>query len=151
MSLEIQKRRNWRTSRTAGRVQRFFATIGLVLQILYTLFHVCQEAHLDCAAFSVPDSKVSSGVSSIGCDDQDPSGSHEQHSSVEHKIEVPRSQRLAMAVVLALPAAQAVDPEPDAAPSYAYSLCSRAPLHLSGCWQFVYRTALPVRAPSLLS
>jgi hypothetical protein len=129
---------------------RIFTALLLVIQIVYTPIHIMRVPHSDEADIIASSPLVIAAASLVDAD-QDGDGHHERHSASQHKLKVLRSERLVMGQLFAVPAVQLVD-----APQYCpkptvVGFSGLSPPQFTRCWQFLFRAALPVRAPSILS
>jgi len=150
MSTAIQKRWPARTSRAAGAALRFSLALWLILQIVFTSIHLYLEPHSSGA------DSGSSGASAwltafTGDDDHGTDGDHERHSAAQHELKALRSVRLGPAQIFVASAVQWVDVEQDCPQPQVFQFSGLSPPELPRSWQFLFRAALPVRAPSLLS
>jgi hypothetical protein len=150
MSRPIQRRWTGRTSRVAGKALRFSVALWLMLQIVCTSIHLYLEPHSDGADFR--SSGALAWVTAFtGDDDDDGDGDHERHSAAQHELKALRSVRLVPGQVFVTSAVQWVDVEQDCPQPQVFECSGLSPPELPRCWQFLFRAALPVRAPSLLS
>ena len=134
----------------AGKALRFCVAVWLVLQVIYTPIHTYLEPHSDVADFK--SSGESAGVAVLLSDgDHDGEGDHERHSAAEHQLKALRTQRAPVAEMVTISVVEAVVAEKDCPQSQVLEFSGLSPPELSRCWQFIFRAALPVRAPSLLS
>jgi hypothetical protein len=150
MSRPIQRRWTGRTSRVAGAALRSCVALWLILQIVFTSFHLYLEPHSDGADFS-SSAASASATPFIGDDGHDDDGDHERHSAAQHDLKALRSARLGPALIFVAPAVQSVDVEPNHLQPLVFDFSGLSPPELPCCWQFFFRAALPVRAPTVLS
>ena len=150
MSTALQRRWTGGTSREAGAALRLCVGLWLILQIVYTPIHLYLEPHSDGA-----DSRswgASAWVTALlGDDGHDGDGDHARHPAAQHKFKVLRSERAAMPGVFLAPVVACAEvgqccPQPEVV-----DFSGLSPPELSCCWQFFFRAALPIRAPSLPS
>ena len=145
-------RRRWigRTSRTAGAALRFCVALWLVVQIVYTPIHLSVEPHSEEADFS-GSAPMRSAAAVAGDEGHEGDGHHERHPAAQHKVKVLMSERAAMVEVFLAPAVASVEVGQGCPQPQVVDFAGLSPPELPRCWQFFFRTALPVRAPSLLS
>ena len=134
----------------AGAALRLCVGLWLVLQIVYTPIHLYQVPHAEEADFSTA-TPLASAAAFEGDEDQDSDGHHERHSAAQHKLKVLRSQRAPVAEMVSVTVAEWVVTEKDCPQPQVFGFSGLSPPELPRCWQFLFRTALPVRAPSVLS
>jgi hypothetical protein len=146
----VQRRWTGRTSRMAGAALRLCVGLWLVVQIVYTPIHLYREPHSDEADVSPP-TPLASGAAYEGDARQGSDEHHERHSAAQHKIKVLRSQRAPVAEMVPVRALQWVEAERDCPAPQLVVFSGLSPPEFVRSWQFVFRAALPVRAPSLLS
>jgi hypothetical protein len=139
-----------RTSRKAGAALHLCVALLLVLQIVYTPIHLYQVPHSDEIDFSAA-APLASAAAFVGNEDQDGDGHHERHSAAQHKLKVLRSQRAPVAEIDWVTVVDWVVAEKDGPQPQVFSFSGLSPPELPRCWQFLFRAALPVRAPSVLS
>jgi hypothetical protein len=150
MSRAIKRRWTGRTGRKAGAVLRFFAALLLVVQIVYTPIHLYRVPHSDEAEFGAATPQTSAAAFVVDAD-HDGAGHHQRHSAVQHKLKVLRSQRAAPMDLMLVPVVEWVAAEKDCPEPQVFEFSGLSPPELPRCWQFLFRAALPVRAPSFLS
>ena len=139
-----------RARRMAGAVLRFCVALWLVLQIVYTPIHLSLEPHSEEAEFSAA-APLAPAAAFAGDDGHEGDGPHERHSAAQHKLKVLRSQRAPVAEMVMVSVAEWVATEKDCPQPQGVGFSGLSPPELLRSWQFFFRTALPVRAPSLLS
>jgi hypothetical protein len=144
--------RRWigRTSRKAGEALRFCLALYLMLQIVCTSIHIYLEPHSDLVD-SGSTEKAALVTVVMGDDGHDDDSDHERHPVTHHDLKALRTQRapvaeLVMTVIVAWVPAENDCPEPQA-----FEFSGLSPPEFTRSWQFLFRAALPVRAPSLLS
>lgn len=150
MSKAIHRRGTGRTSRRAGAVLRRCLALLLVLQIVYTPIHLYLEAHSDEVEFSAAVGSAS-GASFVVPAGEESDGHHERHSALQHKLKVLRSERAALPDLVLATAVQWIDAAQDTPQPQGVDFSGLSPPELARGWQFLFRAALPVRAPSLVS
>jgi len=150
MSRWMQRRWTGRTSRMAGAAMRLCVGLWLVLQIVYTPIHLYREPHSDEADISAP-TPLASAAAYEGDEHQGSDEHHERHSAAQHKIKVLRSHRAPVAEMVPVQAVQWVEAERDCPAPQVVEFSGLSPPEFHCCWQFIFRAALPVRAPSLFS
>lgn len=146
MSRAIQARWIGQARRQASAALRLCAALWLVLYIVYTPIHLNLEPHSDEADFK---GATPGALATVA--DESHNDDHERHTAAQHKLKALRSHRapvpeMALVTVVKWVAAQNDCPQPQV-----FEFSGLSPPELPRCWQFLFRTALPVRAPSLLS
>ena len=144
--------RQWtgRSRHQAGAALRLCTALWLVFYIVYTPIHLYRVPHsdgADCATSAVP----GGGLEFAADESHDGHGNHERHPAAQHKFKVTQSTRAVLVDMLPVQAVEWVDVEKDCPLPQVFVFSGLSPPELPGCWQFIFRTALPVRAPSLLS
>jgi hypothetical protein len=134
----------------AGAVLRFCVALLLILQIAYTPIHLSLEPHSDEADFSAAAPR-GSGAMHVGEEDHDADAHHERHPAAQHKFKLTQPARAPLVEMLPVEATERVAVERDCPRVKLFEFSGLSPPELPCSWQFVLRTALPVRAPSLLS
>lgn len=129
---------------------RFCLSLWVALQIVYTPIHLYHEPHSDDAS-SGGAAPRTTAAAFIGNQDQSPDGHHERHPGAQHKIKLLRPQRVAPMDVVFVAALEWEVAEKDCLEPQPLEFSGLSPPELSRCWQFAFRAALPVRAPSLHS
>lgn len=122
----------------------------LVLQIAYTPFHLYLEPHTDEVEFSW--GQAATKAAAVAADEShDDHGDSDRHPAAQHKLKVLRSQRVAPMDFVLAPVAESWVAAPHILPLLVSESSGLSPPEFACRWQFVFRAALPVRAPSLLS
>ena len=150
MSRAIPTRWTGRTSRKAGAALRFCVALWLVFHILYTPIHLHRMPHSEEADF-IAEAPLAAGAAFVSDEGHDGDEHHERHPAAQHKFKVVNSERLVLVQMLAVPAVKWMNAEQDCPQPQVFDCSGLSPPELPGCWQFFFRAALPVRAPSLLS
>ena len=150
MSSWAEKQWRGRTGRKLGVALPFGMAFWLLVQVVYTPIHILQESHTDELSFNGTTRRASTAVS-VSDDDQDEDGHAGEHSAEQHKLKALRSGRLVLNPAVLVLAVQWVDTTQDDPQPPMFAFLSRAPPELHRSWQFIFRTALPIRAPSILS
>ena len=146
----MERRWTGHTSRMAGAVLRFCVALWLVLQIVYTPIHLSLEPHSEEAEFSAA-APLAPAAAFAGDEGHEGDGHHERHPAAQHKFKVLRSERAALAEVFLAPAVACLEVGQDCPQPQVVDFSGLSPPELLRSWQFFFRAALPVRAPSLLS
>lgn len=146
----MQKRWTGRTSRTAGTALRLCLGLGLVFYIVYAPIHLYLEPHSEDTDAWAP-TRTAADAASVGQQDHDGDDHHARHPAAQHKLKVMQPTRAPVAEMAAVQPVQWVEPERACPPPQAFGFSGLSPPELPRCWQFVFRAALPVRAPSVLS
>jgi hypothetical protein len=150
MSGAIQRRWKGRPGGMAGVVLRLCVALLLVLQIVYAPIHLYREPHSNEADISgAPPFAPAAGF--VSTEDEDADSHHERHSASQHKLQVLRSQRVPVAEMVLVPMVALVVAEQEGPHPQVFEFSGLSPPELLRSWQFYFRAALPVRAPSLLS
>jgi hypothetical protein len=146
------KQRQWmgRVSRSVGTALRLCAVLLLILQIVYTPIHLVRVPHSDVADFSAA-APMTSATAFAGDENQDGDGHHERHPAAQHKLKVTQLTRAIFVEMVQIPEIKWLDAENECPQPQAVDFSGLSPPELPRCWQFFFRAALPVRAPSLLS
>ena len=134
----------------AGAALRSCVALLLVVQIVYTPIHLLREPHADEAEFSATGPLAAAAVFA-GAEAPDGDGHHERHSAAQHKLKVVRSQRAPVAEMGLVTVVECVLAERGSPQPQVFDFSGLSPPEFVRSWQFFFRTALPVRAPSLLS
>ena len=150
MSRAIQRRWTGRNSREVGAVLRFWAALLLVFHILYTPIHLYRVPHSEEADFSAA-APLESAAAFVGDEGHEGDGDHERHPAAQHKFKALRSERAALAEVFLAPAVACADVGQDCLQPQVFGFSGLSPPELLRCWQFLFRAALPVRAPCRIS
>jgi hypothetical protein len=124
--------------------------LWLVLQVVYTPIHLSLEPHSEEAEFSTAAPLAPTAVFA-GAEGHEGDGHHERHPAAQHKFKVVKSERLVMGHFLAVVPVELMQSETDCPQPQVFGYSGLSPPALPRCWQFFFRTALPVRAPTLLS
>lgn len=136
--------------RQVGAALRWCATLWLVLYIAYTPIHLYLEPHSDGAdswerALPAP---AADCVADAGHDGDE---HHERHPAAQHTLKVTQPVRVAVAEMVPVQAVEWVCVEADRSMPQVFGFSGLSPPELPRSWQFFFRAALPVRAPSLIS
>jgi hypothetical protein len=129
---------------------RCCATLWLVFYIGYTPIHLYLEPHCD-------DSHAGSGAAPthggdcVADDRHDGEEHHERHPAAEHKLKVTQPTRALVGELVLLEAMVRATPHESCPQAQVVGFSGLSPPELSCSWQFIFRAALPVRAPSFLS
>ncbi|MBI5383464.1 MAG: hypothetical protein HZA90_02115 [Verrucomicrobia bacterium] len=134
----------------AGAAVRIGAALGLVFSLLYSPIHLNLEPHFDDADFGSP-AAAAWATALVGEESHDGDGHHERHPAAHHKFKGVSSERLVVVEMLVVPAVEWMDAEKDCPQPPVFGFSGLSPPELPHGWQFLFRAALPVRAPSLLS
>lgn len=133
----------------AGAFLRFCAALVLVFQIVYTPIHLYYEPHSDEAESSAtaPQSATIALVDDEGHDGDE----HREHSAAQHQLKALRSDRAALPDMVLVPLVVCLVADLDKPQAQGLGFSGLSPPELSRSWQFHFRAALPVRAPSAIS
>jgi hypothetical protein len=78
-------------------------------------------------------------------------GHHHEHPNSQHQIELTQSGRPTSAPAATLVAKVWTEPESDGPRPPGFGLSGLSPPEITHAWQFLFRAALPARAPSCVS
>jgi hypothetical protein len=148
--MAMEKRRIGRISRTFGLFARFSTALLLVIQVVYTPIHIMRVPHSD-EADIIATSPLAIAAAYLVDEDQDGDGHHERHAASQHKLKVLRSERLVMGQIFVASAVPFVDAAQNYPKPPMVEFSGLSPPEFTHCWQFIFRAALPVRAPSIPS
>jgi hypothetical protein len=139
-----------RARRQARAALAFCVVVWLVFCIVYTPIHLCLEPHSDGENPSTGTASAHSG-DCVADERHDAGDHHERHSAEQHKFKVTQATRAIVADLIAVQLMEWVNPDEGCPQPQAVEFSGLSPPEFHCCWQFIFRTALPVRAPSLLS
>lgn len=130
-------------------VLRLVVAIVLVLQLAYIPIHLYLVPHAHALNHALPEPFASDARHAEYT--QDNGDHHHRHPATQHELKVTQPVR-APALILALLSATR-HPEQPARPSQPQELAfsGLSPPELPQSWQFFFRAALPVRAPSVFA
>jgi hypothetical protein len=150
MSRWTNKRWIGRAGRKVGEAPRFCFALYLMVQIVWTPIHLYLEPHSDLA-----DTRSSGAEAQFrvlrGDDAHDDHSDHERHPAAQHDLKVLRTPQAQVAQVVMIRAEEWVAVEKECPLGRVSDFSGLSPPEIPRCWQFLFRAALPVRAPSLLS
>ena len=135
-----------RKGRSAGALLRLCAVLWLVVYIVYTPIHLCLEPHFEEAVCS-----ATTAASCVGDADHDGDDHGDQHAAAQHKLKALRSARTVVAEIVLITAVEWVEAEKECPLPQVFEFSGLSPPELPRCWQFIFRAALPIRAPSVLA
>lgn len=144
--------RRWieRTSEKAGAALRFCLAVYLILQIVCTPLHLYLEPHSDFVADEWTTSWAQT-TAEISCQAHHSDSDHERHSASHHALKALRTQRTPVVDMVFVMATECLPPAKPCLAEEVSVFSGLSPPELPRSWQFVLRTALPVRAPSFPS
>jgi hypothetical protein len=134
----------------ASDALRLGLSFWLAFSILYTPVHLSLEPHFDDAGSGSSAPQTNAAVF-VGDPDQDGHGHSDQHPAAQHKLKALRSQRAPLAELGPVPVVRCMDVEEACPRPPMFDFTGLPPPELPRCWQFLFRAALPIRAPSSLS
>jgi len=129
---------------------RFSLVLGLVFCMAYNPLHLRLEPHSDGSDQDAGTGPTPPGHM-VARDQQRGNDHHEPHPAAQHKLTVTPPARALFAAVMPLQTLEWVEIDVAHAPSRLIAFSGLSPPELPRSWQFIFRAALPVRAPSLLS
>lgn len=138
------------TSRKAGEALRVCLALYLMLQIVCTSIHIYLEPHSDLVD-SGSTERAALVTAVMGDDGHDDDSDHERHSATHHDLKALRTQRAPVAEMVMTVMEAWVPAEQDCPHPQVFEFSGLSPPEFPRSWQFLFRAALPVRAPSLLS
>jgi hypothetical protein len=150
MSRALGLRPSGRTGRKAWGAIRFFAALWMVFYIAYTPIHLYLEPHSDGGNASSGTAFAHSG-DCVADDRHDDGDHHERHSAEQHKFKVTQPTRAIVAELVPVQLMEWVNPDRGCPQPQVVEFSGLSPPEFHCCWQFIFRAALPIRAPSLLS
>jgi hypothetical protein len=122
----------------------------MAFYIAYTPIHLYVEPHSDGANGSTGAASARSG-DCYADNRHDGDDHHERHSAEQHKFKGTQPTRAIVAEMMPVPAMEWVNPDEGRPEPQLVEFSGLSPPEFSCSWQFIFRAALPVRAPSLLS
>lgn len=139
-----------RARHQAAVALRWCTALWLVCYLVHTPIHLLLEPHSGAAdswdnAFPAAAACTVAEAGSAGEED------HERHPAAQHTLKVTQPVRVAVAEMVSGQAVESVYVEAGRPMPQGFGFSGLSPPELSQCWQFVFRAALPVRAPSLIS
>jgi hypothetical protein len=146
----IPSRWTGHASRKAGAALRLCAALLLILQVVYLPIHLHLEPHTDAVEAGVI-ALLTPAASCVGDADHEGDDGHERHSASHHKLKALRAERAAPMNLVLLPVVECLAAEVDCPQPQVFACSGLSPPLLPRCWQFLFRAALPVRAPSFLT
>lgn len=129
---------------------RFCAALWLVFYIAYTPIHLYLEPHCEHSHARAGDASAHSG-DCVAWDTHEGDDQHERHPAAQHEFEVTQPTRPHMAPMLPVQALDLMNLHEHCPQPQVSGYSGLSPPEFSCPWQFIFRAALPVRAPSLLS
>jgi hypothetical protein len=122
----------------------------MVFYIAYTPIHLYLEPHSD-------GGKASTGAAFMHCGDcvagdrHDGDDHDERHSAEQHKFKVTQPTRAIVAEMMPVQVVEWANPHEGCPQPQVFEFSGLSPPEFHRCWQFIFRAALPIRAPSLPS
>jgi len=139
-----------RACRQATAALRFCAALWLVFYTAYTPIHLYLEPHSN-AADSWESALPAAAADWVADPGHEGDEHHERHPAAQHTLKVTQPVRVALAEMVPVQTVEWVHVEPDCSMPPVFGFSGLSPPELARCWQFFFRAALPVRAPSLIS
>lgn len=150
ISRALGLRRSRRTGHRFRGALRFCAALWMLFSVAYTPIHLYLEPHSDEA-----DAGTTAAPSHAGAlaatQGEDGNDHHGRHPAAQHKFKVTQSARAVVSEMMPTQAMEWVDPHEGCPQPQVVGFSGLSPPELSRSWQFIFRAALPVRAPSFLS
>lgn len=138
-----------RSRRMVGAVLRYCLAIYLVLELIGTPLHLYLEPHSGLAdTWSI---RPCAEVPSVSGEGHHADSEHERHSAAQHDLKALRIQRIPVTEMATVAHAECLPTEKSRRHEQVLVFSGLSPPELPRPWQFVFRAALPVRAPSLAS
>lgn len=136
-------------SRQTGVVPRICLAILLIYNILYTPIHLHRMPHSHGADFHGAVTSVPAALwrAAEGHDDDH----HPPHPAAQHKLNLVKTERLIWEWLWVIPVTAWLDPQNCRPALQKFDFSGLSPPELICGWQFFFRAALPVRAPSSVS
>ena len=150
MSRWTQRRWSGRTGRKAWGAVRFFAALWMVFYIAYTPIHLYLEPHSERGNASTGAPSTHSG-DCVADDRHDDGDHHERHSAEQHKFKLRQPTRAIVAEMVSVQLMECVNSDEGCPQPLVVEFSGLSPPEFVHSWQFLFRAALPVRAPALLS
>ncbi len=118
--------------------------------LVYTPLHLylephCHARHAAEASSGVPDTPTIHNACAAS------EGHHHEHPASQHQLEVTPSGRLTSAPAATLMAKAWMEPETGGPRLPGFGFSGLSPPEITHAWQFLFRAALPARAPSCIS
>ena len=129
---------------------RLSLALWLVFYIVSTPIHLYSVQHNDDANFSA-DVISTLTIERYGNDAHDDDKHHERHPSEQHKIKLTPPERITPIQLFAVQSVIWTRFELSISFAQIFVFTGLSPPELPGSWRFLFRAALPVRAPSFLS
>jgi hypothetical protein len=126
------------------------AALWLVFYIVYTPIHLYLEPHsvgADCSTSAGP----ATAAGFVADSDHNGDEHHERHPTIQHKFKLTQPTRAVIAEVLPVQVMEWMDTDQGGPQPQVFGFSGLSPPELLRSWQFFFRAALPVRAPSFLS
>lgn len=149
ISQRPQAERARRALGPAGRAVRFVAALALVSCIAYHPIELCLEPHAH-PVNAMPGTVFGHAGACLADDRHHAEDHHERHSAEEHQVKGPPPTRILEFESVPVRAWEALDLSASRPQPSGVDLSGLSPPEFRGSWQFLYRTAPPIRAPSLL-
>ncbi len=150
MSEALGLRWTRRTGQVAGGALRICVALWMVFHIAHTPIHLHIHPHCE-------DWQAGHGAGlphSADCIvDETHHGDdhHDRHPAAQHKFKVTQPTRAMVVEMVSVQAAEWVKTDQGFSQPEFFDFSGLSPPELARTWQFIFRAALPVRAPSLLS
>ena len=136
--------------RWARATVRICLALWFLASVVYTPIHLRLEPHSDDADAWAP-VRQSAAVGSVVQQGHDGEDDHGRHPAAQHKFKVTQPKRAPFAGMAAVQPLQRPEVKRDCPQPELIGFSGLSPPELSRRWHFIFRAALPVRAPSLLS
>jgi hypothetical protein len=150
MSRWMQRRWCARTGRKAWGAVRLLAALWMAFYIAYTPIHLYLEPHSDGGDATTGTASARSG--DRVADDRHHGDDHPgRHQAEQHKLKATQPARAAVVELMPVQAVEWLDSHQDPPQPLLVEHSGLSPPGFSCRWQFIFRAALPVRAPSFVS
>jgi hypothetical protein len=150
MCRAMQRRWTGRASRKAEALVRYCVVFLLLLQSVYIPIHLYRVPHSEEAEYSAP-APLAAPTCLAEQDDHDVDGHHARHPAAQHKFKVTQPARGVAPEMVLVQTVSWLEAGTDRPHPEAVDFSGLSPPEFSCSWQFIFRAALPVRAPPLLS
>lgn len=122
----------------------------LVVWLVYTPLHLHLEPHSH-EVFAHPPTSQTPSLASVSDASPASDADDHEHPAYQHQLKLAQSNRLASVPVVFLMTVVWMALEQDCPHSPDFGFSGLSPPELTHSWQFLFRAALPVRAPSFAS
>jgi hypothetical protein len=124
--------------------------LWLVVWLVYTPLHLHLERHSH-EVFPHPSAPETPRLASVSDARPASDGDDHEHPAYQHQLKLAQSCRVASVPVVYSAAVVWMELEKDCPRAPIFGFSGLSPPEFTHSWQFIFRAALPVRAPSLAS